>query len=767
MTLKKFFLATFKYLFLSGLIVAIGAGIAGYLIYQRLLLELPKVESLQHVQYQIPLTVYSKENLLIAQYGEKKRIPVKIQDVPPQLIHAFLAAEDDSFFRHTGVDFKGLARAAVELIKTGEKKQGGSTITMQVARNFLLTPEKTYRRKLKEILLARQIERVYSKEQILELYLNQIFMGHRAYGVGAAAQVYYGKPLRELTLAQYAMIAGLPKAPSLYNPVSDQNRALERRDYILRRMRNLHYLDEADYQAALREPSSARLQAVVPELSAPYIAEMVRQKLYQEYGDQAYASGFKVFTTIDAGLQRAADRALANALHEYHERHGYLDGPDAENFAAQTVGDTVPGRVLRLSRAKADVQLPNGSIVELKPNPSAREHVLREGAWVRIRQLRNGEWRPTRIPSAEGALVALNPADGAIAALSGGFDFLRNKYNRAVQAKRQPGSGFKPIIYASALESGYTPASMLNDAPLIIDLPGQADDWRPENYNRKFMGMISLRTGLALSRNIISVRLLKDIGIDRAIETAKRFGFTDEQLPRSLSLALGSGYASPLQMARAYAVFANGGFLIDPYFIERIESPTGETVYQAKPKVACASCENAQASADPAHAPRIISPEINFLMNSLLRDVVQKGTAVSAKSLNRQDLAGKTGTTNDQRDAWFTGYASTLVASAWLGFDNFSSLGGKETGSTAALPMWIDFMRTALKDVPESPWTPPPGIVTAIINPKTGLLLADGNKNGVKEFFIAGHLPPLSPVWESAPAGGIEPANERSLENLF
>jgi len=775
--MKALFIKFLKWLCVLFFVTGISTLISGYLLYKKLLIDLPDVNSLQHVQYQLPLSIYSKENLLIAQFGEKKRIPVSIENVPQQLINAFLAAEDDSFFVHPGVDFKGLGRAALQLAMTGKKKQGGSTITMQVTRNFLLNKEKTYTRKLKEIILALQIEQKYSKDQILELYLNQIFMGHRAYGIAAAAQVYYGKSLNQLTLAEKAMIAGLPKAPSTYNPITNEARAIQRRNYVLRRMLELNHISQQDYNEASSQPSTARLQKVIPEISAPYLAEMVRQKIYEDYGEQAYTLGFKVYTTLQGTLQTAANHALANTLHAYDERHGYRGtrhffAGKYKNFSdLPIIGDTLPGYVVELKHDQAKVRLQNQAIIDLKRESmqwvgARMEDILNIGNIIRVRKLKNNNWSLSQVPEAEGAFVALNPINGAILALTGGFDFSRNKYNRATQSKRQPGSGFKPIIYTTALEEGYTPASMINDAPLVIDVPGQETEWRPENYNRKFLGPTSLRNALAHSRNIISIRLLKEIGVEKAVKTAIRFGFTNEQLPKTLSLALGSGYASPLQMARTYAVFANGGFLIDPYFIERIESAEGEMIYQAKPKNSCSLCDINQTTAN-TEAPRIISPEINFLMNSLLRDVVQKGTATSAKSLGRQDLAGKTGTTNEQRDAWFNGYTPSIVATAWLGFDNFTPLGDHETGGTAALPMWIEFMQTALKNTPEEPLEAPPGVLKAFINPKTGLLIPEKTDGGIWEYFQAANVPKRAVKPEADARVEGETSDQSVVESLF
>jgi penicillin-binding protein 1A len=750
---------------------------AGYFLYNKLSADLPDVKTLRNVQYQTPLNIYTKNNQLIAQFGEKKRAPVDIEEVPPQLIQAFLAAEDDSFYQHPGVDFKGLLRAGLQLALTGKKRQGGSTITMQVTRNFLLNSEKTYTRKLKEIMLALKIEREYSKNKILELYLNQIFMGHRAYGISAAAQVYYGKSLTELSLAEQAMIAGLPKAPSLYNPITNETRAIERRNYVLHRMLELNHVTRQDYENAIQQPSTAKLQSVTPEISALYLAEMVRQKLFELYGEQAYTSGFKVYTTIDGTLQTTANQALTDTLHAYDERHGYRysNTSKVSHFIdLPIIGDTLPATILNVKNNIATARLQNKTLIEIPwenakwiGNATGRSP-LQIGNIIRVRQLPNTTWTLTQVPEAEGAFVSLDPANGAVLALTGGFDFFRNKYNRATQSKRQPGSGFKPIIYTTALEQGYTAASMINDAPIVIDNPGQENEWRPENYNKKFNGPTSIRSAITHSRNIISIRLLNEMGIEKAVETALRFGFTDEQIPKTLSLALGSGDATPLQMARVYATFANGGFLVDPYFIERIESNEGEIIYQAKPKTACTSCDSSK-EVDINYAPRIITPQICFLMNSLLRDVVQHGTATGAKVLGRQDLAGKTGTTNEQRDAWFNGYTQSNVATAWVGFDDFSPLGNAETGGVAALPMWIKFMKVALKDTPDTALEVPEGIVKAFINPETGLLADADNEDGIWEFFQADRVPTSSASdgEDDDSAADFNEPDEKPTENLF
>jgi len=775
---------TLKWLVIFFMTITLSSAISGYFIYKQLSVDLPDVKTLHNVQYQIPLSIYTKDNLLIAQFGEKRRTPINIEDVPQQLINAFIAAEDDSFYQHPGVDFKGLLRAGLQLALTGKKKQGGSTITMQVTRNFLLSNEKTYTRKLKEIMLALKIEQEYPKEKILELYLNQIFMGHRAYGIDAAAQTYYGKPLSELSLAEHAMIAGLPKAPSLYNPITNEARAIERRNYVLQRMLELNHITQQDYEDASRQPSTAKIQPVSPEISALYLAEMVRQKIFELYGEQAYTSGFKVYTTLSGALQTAANRALTDTLHAYDERHGYRHCRGARRPACQkateaaptNIGDTLPATVLQVKNNLVTAKLHShagawerGTLIEIPQENfkwaagATGRSPLQIGDIIRVRQLQNNSWALTQIPETEGAFVSLDPSNGAILALTGGFDFFRNKYNRVTQSKRQPGSGFKPIIYTTALEQGYTPASLINDAP-IIDNPGKENEWRPENYSKRFYGPTSIRSALTHSRNIISIRLLKEMGVEKAVTTALRFGFTEQQTPKTLSLALGSGYASPLQMARLYATFANGGFLIKPYFIERIESNEGDIIYQAKPKTACPRCDSNQ-ELNRNYAPRIISPQICFLMNSLLRDVVQHGTATGAKVLGRQDLAGKTGTTNEQRDAWFNGYTPSNVAIAWVGFDDFSPLGNHETGGVTALPMWVDFMKTALKDTTETPLEVPTGIVKAFISPETGRLTASTDSAGIWEFFQADHVPTSFRANDSTKS--YDHAAERSIENLF
>jgi len=722
--------------------------------------ELPDISQLENVQYQTPLTIYSKDNLLIGQFGEKRRIPISISQVPKAQINAFLAAEDERFYTHPGVDYMGLLRAAKQLIATGEKRQGGSTITMQVVRNFLLSNEKTYLRKLKEIILAIQLEQRFTKAQILELYLNKIYMGHRAYGVAAAAQTYYGKNLDELQLYQQAMIAGLPKAPSIYNPLVNSERALERRNYVLRRMLELQFISPKEYTQALQTADDAFPQPSNIEFKAPFIAEMARQEIVEKYGNEAYTLGLKVYTTALSHLQLAADRALQTALHQYDERHHYRGlphkklTPEQPLSSLRTIGDSQQAVALSVSGNGVTVNLQNGTsaLISFENIPWYKSSLgkvrfdkpntffIQPSDIIWVRQLQDQTWALTQIPKAEGAFAALDPYNGAILAISGGFDFYRSRYNRATQSKRQPGSGFKPFIYTAALEKGFTPASIINDAPIVIEDPSQRGGWRPANYTRKYLGPIALRVALRKSINLVSVRLLQDVGIPYTLETAMRFGFTREQLPGTLSLALGSGNAPPLKMASAYAVFANGGFSIKPYLIERIEDHTGRLLFAANPASACPDCEETGKLIENP-APRVISKQIHFLMNSLLRDVVQNGTATRAKVLERTDLAGKTGTTNEQRDAWFNGFTPDIVASTWVGFDNLHPLGKGETGGRTALPMWIEFMKTALENTPEKPFEPPEGIVQAYINPGDGLLLDQTNKNGIWEYFIEGTEP--------------------------
>ena len=724
--------------FLAGVILTgtVAVGLGGSFFYKKLKAELPDIEMLRSVRYHVPLRIYSREGLLMARYGEEKSSPIAIAEVPADIRNAFLSAEDNRFFDHPGVDYQGLLRATFSFLRTGEKRQGGSTITMQVARNFFLSSEKTLLRKVREILLAIEIESRLSKEEILELYLNKIYFGHHAYGIVAAAQVYYGKTVAELALPEIAMIAGLPKAPSTFNPLANPERALIRRNYVLARMQKLGYLDDARYQQALAAPVTTHLHTLPIELNAPDAAEMARSELYQQYGEEAYTNGYRVYTTIDARLQKAARQAVQNGLHGYDERHGYRGGSqriDLKKMKSRSewdiyledlspVGQTLPGLVTAIKDRSAEVYLGHGQTIELGwsgmrwarkylsengtgRQPASTRDLMKPGDIIRVRQDTDKIWWLTQIPETEAALVALTPANGAIRAMVGGYDASQGGFNRALQAERQPGSGFKPVLYAAALMEGYTPASVINDAPIVIADPSQPGGvWRPQNYSGQFYGPTTLRAALTHSRNLVSIRLLRNIGITKARDMAVQFGFKPEELPHSLPLALGSGSATPLRMAQAYAVFANGGYRVEPFLIDRIETETGAVIYQSTPEEACPTCP-VESSTN-----RVLTARAHYMMHSMLQDVIRKGTATRALELKRSDLGGKTGTTNENRDAWFNGYAPALVAVAWLGKDSSKPLGGDETGGHAALPVWINFMREALKGVPEFSFPIPPDL---------------------------------------------------------
>ena len=818
------FAGAFKALGILVLLVVLAAAIGAGGAYWYLEPKLPSAETLRDVRLQVPLRVYTRDDQLMAEFGEKRRTPLHLYEVPERLIQAFLAGEDDRYFEHPGVDWQGLTRAVVYLVRTGEKGPGGSTITMQVARNFFLTREKTYIRKLNEILLALKIEREFSKEEILELYVNKIFLGQRAYGVGAAAQVYYGRTVTELTLPQLAMIAGLPKAPSRFNPIADPEQAVVRRNYVLRRMLELGWIDQTEHDAARDAPVTAKVHGLAVEVEAPYLAEMVRAHMEETYGEDAYTAGYKVWTTIDGRLQRAANAALRQTLLEYDARHGYRK-PErhvaTENLAPSPgsvlddipeVGGLVPAvvtsaearTVAAWARNQGPVEIELESMKWARPyinvnafgkEPKGADAVLKAGDVIRLQRADDG-WSIAQIPAVEGALVSLDPDDGSIVALTGGFDFYRSKFNRATQAKRQPGSSFKPFIYSAALEHGYTAASIINDAPVVYEDESLTGAWRPENYSGKFFGPTPLRTALFKSRNLVSIRLLREIGIDYAIDHIARFGIDAESLPRGLSLALGSGVLTPLELATGYGVLANGGYAVEPYFIERVLDGDDQLIFAADPLVVCRDCGDDEAiavsaskapagdgeagSAAPAdtvaavgtersgyvrRAPRAIDARNAWLMSSLLRDVIRRGTGRKARVLERDDLAGKTGTTNDQFDAWFSGFAPGLVATAWIGFDEFRPLGRRETGATAALPMWIAYMKEALEGVPQREDPPPEGIVTVRIDPETGELAGASHEGAVFESFRAERVP-QNRVAERT-TGGEEPGAETVQEKLF
>src|SRR5690625_2093436 len=774
----------------------LAAGAAGAAIYLILVPQLPEVDTLRDTHLQEPLRIYTSDGELIAEFGEQRRIPLRYEEFPSRLIEAVIAAEDDRFFTHPGVDYQGLMRAVWYVVRTGEMGPGGSTITMQVARNFFLTREKTILRKLNEILLALKIERELSKAEILELYLNKIFLGHRSYGVGAAAQVYYGRSIDELTLAEYATLAGLPQAPSAANPISNPVAALQRRSYVLRRMLSQGFIAQDDFRAAMAEPITARRYGVEATVRAPYVAEMARAEMVARYGaEAAYTGGYRVYTTIDGKMQEAANDAVYRGLLSYDERHGYR-GPlaklDEETMADReawraavaeyrSVGGLMPALVMSVDEDGADIYLPSVDQVQRLPwtgmawarpmlsrdaqgaYPETAAEVVAVGDIIRVRPTEEGT-RLAQSPEPEAALVAISPRDGRLLALTGGFDFRRSSFNRVIQAERQSGSAFKPFIYSAALDRAYTPATIVNDAPVVFRDEALEGTWRPENYSRRFYGPTRLRDALTYSRNLASIRVLQDIGVNHTIDFLENFAFESSRLPRNLSLALGSSSTTPLELTVGYAVFANGGFLVEPWLIDRVYDSNGNLVERAAPLLACEQCpeleitpddENVDAAADEpllaAHAsdtplfkpaPRTLSSINAYLMNSMLRDVVLRGTGRRLLELNRSDLAGKTGTTNEQRDGWFSGYNGDVAATVWVGFDQLDPLGVGETGAANALPIWLDFMRVALAGRPESTLPQPEGVVTVRIDAETGYATTADNPRAMFEVFDASNMPP-------------------------
>lgn len=769
--------------------------VGGIGIYLYLDSQLPHVESLKTVQFQVPLRIYSQDGLLIQEYGEKRRFPLPYNQIPPTLINALLATEDQRFFDHPGVDIFGLARATVRMVQTGTKSQGGSTITMQVARNFFLNSKKTFLRKINEIILAIKIDRELSKEKILELYLNQIYLGNRAYGVAAASQIYYGKPLSELSLAQLAMIAGLPQAPSTQNPIANPKAAQKRRDHVLERLLQEKYITESQYQLAINEPNTAKYHATNIEVTAPYVAEMIRQSLYDHFGPEAYTRGYKVYTTIKGKLQNTANQVVEENLLTYDRRHGY-HGPvahvsthdrQASKSIAQLlnhypdINDIQPALITDVAEKEATASLANNEIITIpwqglswaRPalrkgwvgrSPTQAKQVVSVGDIVYIRH-HDTQWQLTQIPQVEAALVALSPQNGAIEALVGGLNFQKSKFNRATQSGRQPGSSFKPFIYAAALNKGYTLATLVNDAPIVVDDPSQPNLWRPHNDNLQFNGPTRLKEALVHSRNLVSIRVLDDIGIDYAVDFVSHFGFRKDSLPRTLSLALGSLSTSPMELTAAYAVFANGGYKIEPYLIDHITDGNGKVLLQAKPTYVCNPCDNKSQDQDVI-APRVIPEDVAFLMNSALMGVVEHGTAHEAKVLNRKDIAGKTGTTNDQVDAWFAGYTPNLVVTTWVGYDTPHPL--HEFAATLALPLWIDFMKIALQGMPEQTMKQPGNIVSVPINPKTGLLdNTNHSSNNIMEYFKKDDVPNPDEAYPVFPAPRSEGNHNHAQAEQF
>lgn len=733
--------------------LAVVGGLLGAFVLALLWPTLPPLDALTDYQPKIPLRVVSADGDLLGEFGEERRAVVKISEVPDVMKHAILAAEDERFYQHGGVDYLSVMRAALANATSGTQ-QGAGTITMQVARNFFLTREKTVSRKLREVLLAWKIEASLPKDEILELYVNQIFLGQRAYGFAAAAQTYFNKPLGEINVAEAAMLAGLPKAPSAYNPVTNPRRAKSRQMYVLRRMHELRYIDDDQFREAQNAPLAARPATREPlSVHAEFVAEMARQVLHDAYGDEAYTRGLTVWTTIHRDDQDAAYAAIRKGVLDYDQRHGYRgpDGfvnlpqdpgeqdqvldrvfqetPDSDNIQTAVVLQASPTQV-RAVLASGDQAEVTGAGLKMAARALADKappnQKIRRGAIIRV--LRDDKkYAITQLPQAEAAFVSVRPEDGAILALIGGFDFDRNKFNHVTQAFRQPGSAFKPFIYSAALEKGFTPATIINDAPFFVPAEKAGGEaWEPKNYDGKFDGPMRLRVALAKSKNLVTVRVLQAIGPQYAQDYITRFGFDPKLHPAYLTLGLGAGAATPMQMATAYSVFANGGYRITPYLISKITDSRGATLSEAKPTVAKKDAE------------RAIDPRNAFIMTTLLHDVVTSGTAVRAMELKRKDLAGKTGTTNENIDAWFCGFNAAQVGIAWIGFDQPRSLGANETGSNAALPMWITYMHRALKGVPEQPYEQPTGVVAMRINPDTGLR---DDSSRMTDWFLAEFTP--------------------------
>jgi penicillin-binding protein 1A len=771
---------------------------------------LPTAAQMRNVELKVPLRIYTSAGDLMAQIGAQQRTPVAYDQIPPLVREAFLAAEDHRFFQESGISLLSIARAALVDLIAGKKLQGGSTITMQAARNMFLTLDKTFRRKLQESFVTYEMDHEFTKAEIFQLYLNVIFFGQRSYGVAAAAQTYFGKSLDQLTVAEAATLAGIPQAPSLYNPIIHPHLAAARRAYVLERMRDLGYIDAATAQAADHTPMDASAHAPHVDVNAPYVAEMVRQQMEQRYGPAAETAGYRVYTTIDGRLQSIANRAVQLGLIEYDRQQGFRGPIGRTVLAANTtpaqleqlvdeyspIGILSPAVVVKVDPQAAEIYVRSRGFADidwsglswarkalaegvLGPSPKTAADVIGRGDVVYVIADGEGHAQLAQVPLAQSAFVALNPNDGAIAALVGGFDYFSNKFDRAVQAERLPGSGFKPFFYSSALEDGFTPASTILNAPVVVGGDGLEATWRPENDTRSFSGPVRLRVALAHSLNLVSIRLLRDLGLPYVSQYVSRFGFDPKSLPQNLTLALGTLPATPLQMATAYSVFANGGFKVDPYYMERVEDASGKVIWQAAPRIACAPCVEPASLSDlkpePSAAaflaegdalrggagplppdrlaPQVISPQNDYLMTSMMKDVIRYGTAVKALSLNRTDIAGKTGTSNDYRDAWFNGYTPELEATVWVGYDDNRPLGAGDEGAHTALPIWIHFMRYALAGVPQWQRPVPPGIVTLRISAQTGALVSDESPEGIPEVFMANHLPAAAPSATSTAQG--------------
>ena len=827
-----------KYLFILAVCcILLGAG-SVYGLYKFIEPQLPDVATLKDVRLQIPMQVYTADGELIAQYGEKRRIPLTLDQIPPVMVKAFIATEDSRFYEHHGVDPVGIFRAASVALFSGHASQGASTITQQLARNFFLSPEKTLIRKLKEVFLAIRIEQMMSKDEILELYLNKIYLGYRAYGVGSAAQVYFGKSVDQLTLSEIAVIAGLPKAPSTFNPLYSLDRATSRRNVVLARMLSEGYISQSQYDSARSEAIDANYHAPEIAFSSPYLSEMVRQDMVSRYGEKAYEDGYRVYTTITRKTQEAAQKAVRDNVMDYDMRHGYR-GPanvlwklgespwDSKKItdslrALPTYGPLLPAVVMQANAQEATAMLADGTSVSLRMDgvrwarpfrsdtaqgatPRRVTDAVQAGQQIWVRQV-NDAWWLAQVPDVNSALVSINPQNGAVIALVGGFDFNQSKFNRATQALRQVGSNIKPFLYTAAMDKGLTLASILNDVPISRWDAGAGSDWRPKNSPPEYAGPIRLRQGLGQSKNVVMVRAMRAMGVDYAAEYLQRFGFPAQNIVHTESLALGSASFTPLQVARGYAVMTNGGFLIDPWFISKIETDQGKVLFEAQPKVACAECdipviygetqksnvlENSnvedvsvsqeqqnltvpmpqleqanQALVAQTGAPHVINTPLSFLIKSALNSNIfgepgWQGTGWRAgRDLKRNDIGGKTGTTNSSKDAWFSGYGPGVVTSVWIGFDDHrrdlgrttasgaikDQISGYEGGAKSAQPAWDAFMKSVLDGVPEAPLTPPPGIVTVNIDRSTGQLANGGNSR--QEYFIEGTQPTQQAVHE-------------------
>ncbi|MBT3411602.1 MAG: penicillin-binding protein 1A [Halieaceae bacterium] len=788
-------------------------------VYLYLSPNLPDVETLRDVKLQTPMRVYTREGDLIGQFGEQKRSPLVFEDIPDQFVKALLAAEDDSFFEHRGIDVMGLARAVSELVLTGQKGSGGSTLTMQVARNYFLSLERTFMRKFNEILLAIEIERALDKEEIFELYFNRVFLGHRAYGFEAASQVYYGKGMDQLSLAQHAMLAGIPKAPSRNNPVSGPEAGKDRRNWIAGRMLTLGYITPEQHAEVLAAPVLAELHGAKISFAAHYAAEMARQRMLNRYGMSAYNDGYHVYTTISTELQQVAREALIEGLFTYDGRHGYrgpeqrwplTDDPDTDSLAywgdklrkiPEVAGQT-PAVVTEVLEDRVVLLLKDGSASELlwengmaevrpyvtensrESSPETPQELFTPGDLIRLNSNEQGRWQLSQIPAAQSALVSLNPDNGAIVSIVGGMGFELSKFNRATQAMRQPGSNFKPFLYSAALEEGFTAASIINDAPVVMADSSLEDVWRPENDGGVFHGPTRLRWALTKSRNLVSIRLLQQLGARKLITAAERYGFDTADFSPDLSLALGTHAMSPLEVATGYAMLANGGYRVEPYLISRIDDISGEQVYEAKPLTVCRDCDDRPAPADAGElsmeeilaaqskekaelpaAPRVMEERINYIINSVLQDVITRGTGRRALVLERGDLAGKTGTTNGPMDAWFSGYNRDVVTTTWVGFDNYTPLGRREFGGTAALPIWINYMKEALKNSPDEERVLPTGVVNVRIDPDTGMLAGSRQKNVIYEYFREEYVPQQGPDGEEA--GSVGQGTDDLVRDIF